>query len=91
MVLVNMQMHQLSKCIYRWGSTTMWMAVRVDRKDVCKEGSKTPNLGGEGEKRIHDGLRLLNLNDWQRGSPCDNSREVGKGGLLGGKRQRVPL
>lgn len=63
------------------------MAERMDGKDVCKEGANTPNLGGEGGKRIHDGLRLLSLNDWERGSPCDKSREVGKGSWLGGKRQ----
>lgn len=65
----------------------MRMAERRVGKDVCKKGSNTPNLGGEGEKRIHDGLKLLSLNDWERGSPCDNSRGVGKGGWLGGKRQ----
>lgn len=63
------------------------MAVRVDRKDVCKEASETLALGGEGEKRVHDDLQLLNLHDWEMGSPHDSSREVGKSSWLEGEKR----
>lgn len=57
----------------------------MERKHMCKEESKRPDIGG-GEERISDDLQLLYLSDWELGRPCDSNREVRKGTWLREKK-----
>ena len=56
----------------------MEIEVKMERQHICKEESMRLDIGGEGQETISDDFKLLNLNDWDLGSPCNSNREVGR-------------
>lgn len=54
----------------------------MNRKDVCKEESKTLGLIELGEERTSDGLQLPNLGGWEMGRPCGRHSREGDDSLV---------